>query len=91
MPERGGTGTIVAAVPLGEVEETLDRLLRVEALVIGGVLIVLGIIAALLVRLSLRPLDRIGTTAGIDRGRRALAGASPRRRRRRRSAGSGWR
>ena len=78
--ERDGTGTIVAAVPLAEVEETLARLLRVEALVIGGVLIVLGIVAALLMRLGLRPLDRIGTTAGIIAGgdlSRRVSPASP--------------
>ena len=57
--------TIVVAVPLGEVDETLDRLLLVEALVILGVLLVLGVAAAWLVRLGLRPLDRMGTTAGI--------------------------
>ena len=76
-PERGGTGTIVAAVPLGEVEQTLNRLLLVEGLVIGGVLIVLGIIAALLVRLGLRPLDRIGTTAGIIAGGELSRRVSP--------------
>ncbi len=66
-PEPGG-GTIVAAVPLAEVDETLDRLLRVEALVIAGVLILLGIVASLLVRLGLRPLDRMGATAGAIAG-----------------------
>jgi two-component system OmpR family sensor kinase len=55
----------VVAVPLGATDQTLDRLLLVEALVIGGVLLVLGVVAALLVRLGLRPLDRIGTTAGM--------------------------
>jgi two-component system OmpR family sensor kinase len=54
----------VVAVPLRATDQTLDRLLLVEALVIGGVLLVLGVVAALLVRLGLRPLDRIGTTAG---------------------------
>ena len=36
-------GTIVAAVPLREVDQTLERLLLVEALVIAGVLLVLGV------------------------------------------------
>jgi len=60
-----GLGSIVVAVPLNELDATLDRLLLVEALVIAGVLLVLGVVASLVVRLALRPLDRIGTTAGI--------------------------
>jgi len=60
--------TIVVAVPLGEVDRTLERLLLVEGLVIAGVLLVLGVAAAWLVRLGLRPLDRMGTTAGIIAG-----------------------
>jgi two-component system OmpR family sensor kinase len=74
-------GTIVVAVPLREVEQTLDRLLLVEALVILGVLLVLGVAAAWLVRLGLRPLDRMGTTAGIIAGgdlSRRVAPATPR-------------
>jgi two-component system OmpR family sensor kinase len=65
---RGGTGTVVVAIPLGDVDATLDRLLAVLALVIVGVLLVLGVAAAFLVRLGLRPLDRMGTTAGIIAG-----------------------
>jgi two-component system OmpR family sensor kinase len=57
-------GATIAAVPLREVDQTLDRLLLVEALVIGGVLLALAILSWLLVRVGLRPLDRIGTTAG---------------------------
>jgi two-component system OmpR family sensor kinase len=57
-------GTTVIAVPLREVDRTLDRLLRVEALVIAGVLIALAILSWLLVRIGLRPLDRIARTAG---------------------------
>ena len=73
--------TIVAAVPMGDIDATLDRLLRVEALVIGAVLLVLGIVAALLVRLGLRPLDRMGVTAGIIAGgelSRRVSPATPR-------------
>src|SRR3954447_5489283 len=56
--------TTVAAVPLREVDSTLDRLLLVEGLVIAGVLAALAIVANRLVRLGLRPLDRMGETAG---------------------------
>jgi two-component system OmpR family sensor kinase len=58
------TGITVAAVPLREVDQTLSRLLLVEGLVIGGVLLTLGVSAYFVVRLGLRPLDRIEVTAG---------------------------
>jgi two-component system OmpR family sensor kinase len=81
LPERMGTGTIVVAVPLSEADAILERLLVVEALVIGVVLLLLGIAAAWLVRLGLRPLDRMGTTAGIIAGgdlSRRVSPATPR-------------
>jgi two-component system OmpR family sensor kinase len=58
------TGLTLVAVPLGEVQQNLSRLLLVEGLVIGGVLLALGLSAFFLVRLGLRPLDRIEQTAG---------------------------
>jgi len=57
------SGTTIVAVPLREVDQTLDRLLRVEGLVIAGVLLALAGTAFLVVRLGLRPLDRMATTA----------------------------
>lgn len=54
----------VAAIPLDDVDDTLARLLLVEALVIAGVLVVLGAAAWWVVGIGLRPLDRIGETAG---------------------------
>ena len=58
------TGITVAAVPLRDVDQTLDRLLRVEGIVIAGVLFALAVAAFAVVRLGLRPLDRMATTAG---------------------------
>jgi two-component system OmpR family sensor kinase len=58
------SGITIAAVPLREVDQTLNRLLVVEGLVIGGVLLALGLTAFFVVRLGLRPLDRIEVTAG---------------------------
>ena len=58
------SGITIAAVPLREVEQTLSRLLLVEGLVIAGVLMALGLSAFFVVRLGLRPLDRMETTAG---------------------------
>jgi two-component system, OmpR family, sensor kinase len=57
------SGLTVAAVPLGDVEATLNRLLLVEALVIAGVLIALGVAAFALVRAGLRPLERMAAAA----------------------------
>ncbi len=51
-------------MPLTEVQQTLNRLLLVEALVIAGVLLALGLSAFFVVRLGLRPLSRIEVTAG---------------------------
>jgi two-component system, OmpR family, sensor kinase len=53
-----------AALPLGDTETTLHRLLRIEAMVIAGVLLALGALAWWLVSIGLRPLERIGRTAG---------------------------
>ncbi|MEA2254449.1 MAG: two-component system, OmpR family, sensor kinase [Solirubrobacteraceae bacterium] len=60
--------TTVVAVPMREVDQTLSRLLLVEALVIGGILAALGVLSWFVVRLGLRPLDRIGRTADAIAG-----------------------
>lgn len=65
LAEPTGAGIVtVAAIPLEDVDDTLARLLVVEALVIAGILVVLGASAWWVVGLGLRPLDRIGETAG---------------------------
>jgi two-component system OmpR family sensor kinase len=64
VPDRFDTGTTVVAVPLRDVDQTLHRLLLVEAMVIGGVLLLMGGLAFGVVRLGLRPLDRMAATAG---------------------------
>ncbi|MEA2442164.1 MAG: two-component system, OmpR family, sensor kinase [Thermoleophilaceae bacterium] len=65
--DRAGLTTVVA-LPLRDEDATLDRLVRVEALVIGGVLLLLGALAWWVVRLGLRPLDRMGATADAIAG-----------------------
>jgi two-component system, OmpR family, sensor kinase len=65
-PRAGGIA--VVAVPLGDVDTRLSRLLLVLALVIVGVLIVLGSVAWAVVRVGLLPLDRMGHTAGAIAG-----------------------
>ena len=64
----GNGATTVVAVPLHDVDQTLHRLLLVEALVIGGVLVLLGVLSAIVVRVGLLPLDRMGHTAGAIAG-----------------------
>jgi two-component system OmpR family sensor kinase len=62
---RNGSGVLRgAAVPLTEADTTLHRLLRIEGMVIAGILLALGALAWWLVRIGLRPLERIGVTAG---------------------------
>lgn len=56
-------GTLVVGVPLNDVNDTLQRLLVIELAVGGLTLAALALLALWLVRLGLRPLDRIGTTA----------------------------
>jgi two-component system OmpR family sensor kinase len=58
------SGVTIVAVPLREVDQTLNRLLLVEGLVIAGVLAALGASAFFVVRIGLRPLDRMERTAG---------------------------
>ena len=56
-------GSLVIAIPLTDVNDTLGRLLWIELAVGGATLAALGALAWWLVRLGLRPLERIGATA----------------------------
>jgi len=61
----GGTGyTLIAAIPLTDVTQTLNRLLGVEVIVALAVLAGLAALAWWLVRRELRPLDGMAATAG---------------------------
>jgi two-component system OmpR family sensor kinase len=57
-------GTLIVAIPLTEVDETLSRLRVIEGVVSGAVLLGLGFISYWLVRRELRPLENMGVTAG---------------------------
>jgi two-component system OmpR family sensor kinase len=59
---------VVVAIPLSDANQTINRLLLVEAIVILFVLAVLGVSAWLLVGLGLKPLDRMGETADAIAG-----------------------
>ncbi|MFA1550253.1 sensor histidine kinase [Actinomadura chokoriensis] len=54
---------LITGLPLHPVEETVRRLVLVEAVVFAAVLAVAGIAAAAWVRLALRPLRRVAATA----------------------------
>jgi two-component system OmpR family sensor kinase len=58
----------IAAVPITDEEASLNSLLLIQGLVIGGVLLALAAAASVTVRVGLRPLDRIAETAGAIAG-----------------------
>lgn len=68
--DRGGDrGVAVLAVSLREVDETVGLLLLIDSVVVLIALFVLGFLAAVVVRLGLRPLTRMeGVTAEITAG-----------------------
>jgi two-component system OmpR family sensor kinase len=72
-----GGDTAIVAVPLREADQTLHRLVIVEALVGGGVILALVLLGWLVIRVGLRPLERIGRVAseiaGGDLSRRVTS------------------
>ncbi|MFE7777252.1 sensor histidine kinase [Streptomyces sp. NPDC057445] len=61
---RGPAGDVlITGLPLEPVEDTVQRLRLVEAVVFGAALLAAGIAGAAWVRLSLRPLRRVAVTA----------------------------
>ena len=70
----GSEYTLIVAIPLTEMAQTLGRLIVVEVIVTLGVLVALAVLAWYLVRRELRPLEDMATTAGAiaegDLGRR---------------------
>jgi two-component system OmpR family sensor kinase len=59
-----GSGVTVVGLSLAGTDALLSRLKAIEAIVIGSVLAALALLAWGVVRIGLRPLDRIGATAG---------------------------
>jgi len=60
----GQSYTTIVAIPLDDVHHTLGRLILVELLVSGAVLVGLGVASWWVVRRGLRPLEEMATTAG---------------------------
>ncbi len=63
LPLMTGAGTVVVALPLREVEQTLHDLVVVEALVVGGVIILLVGLGWVVIRVGLRPLRHMERVA----------------------------
>ncbi len=59
-----GNGSLIVAVPMTDVVQTLHRLLIIELVATGAVLAGVAALALAVVRAGLRPLEDIGTTAG---------------------------
>ncbi|MEO3753443.1 HAMP domain-containing sensor histidine kinase [Streptomyces sp. B6B3] len=62
--ESSDGGLVVSAASLAEVDSTLNRLLVIDAVVTGVVVLLLGLAGAWMIRLGLRPLTRMEATAG---------------------------
>jgi len=64
-PLADGSGTVVVAVPLTDLEGTLNQLLLIELIVSAVLLLGLSVVSWLMVRRDLRPLEEITETAGV--------------------------
>ena len=70
---------IAIALPLSSVDSTLTQVIIVFLMVAGGGIILVGVIGGLIIRHTLRPLQRVAATAGrvaelpLDRGEVALS------------------
>ena len=73
---RGGN-TVVVAVSLRETDDTLHRLVMVEGLVGAGVILALVLLGWVVIRIGLRPLERIGRVAAGDRRRGPVPPGEP--------------
>src|SRR5437899_6226477 len=63
-PENSFGGQLVVfAIPLTEIQTTVNELLQFEGLISLGVVAATAILALLIIRISLRPLERMGTVA----------------------------
>jgi two-component system OmpR family sensor kinase len=63
LAQPGPAGALLVALPLRDVNDTLSRLVIIELVVSGVVLVGAGALGLWLVRLGLRPLERMGETA----------------------------
>jgi two-component system, OmpR family, sensor kinase len=64
LVHRLDSGVTVTAMPLHDTDETMNRLLRLEALGAVAVVLMLGAVAFWVVRLGIRPIKQMTATAG---------------------------
>jgi two-component system, OmpR family, sensor kinase len=57
-------GTLIVAIPMRDIDDTLHRLLLIEILVAAGVLLALALLAWWVVQMGLKPLEEMSATAG---------------------------
>ena len=63
LPLDSGAGTVIAALPLEEVDDTLHDLVIVEALVVGTLIVALTALGWVVIRIGLRPLGQMERVA----------------------------
>ena len=63
VPLQSGAGAVAVAVPLRDVDQTLDRLEVVEVIVVAALLIALTGLGWAIIRFALRPLDHMSRVA----------------------------
>ena len=63
LPLDSGAGTVIAALPLEEVDDTLHDLVLVEALVVGTLIVALTALGWVVIRIGLRPLGQMERVA----------------------------
>ena len=59
-----GGNYVLLAIPISDVRGTLEQLLQLEVLISAGVVAATAILALLIIRIGLRPLERMATVAG---------------------------
>lgn len=63
LPLDSGAGTVIAALPLEEIDDTLHDLVIVEALVVGSLIVALTALGWVVIRIGLRPLGQMERVA----------------------------
>lgn len=63
IPLENRAGAVVVATPLREIDQTLDQLVLVEAIVVAAILLALLGVGWAVIRLALRPLDQMSRVA----------------------------
>jgi two-component system OmpR family sensor kinase len=63
LPLESGAGTVIVALPLDELDDTLHELVLVESLVVGVLILALTVLGWVVIRIGLRPLGQMERVA----------------------------